>query len=76
LLEDNKKDWDSKLKFALWDDRVTTKRSLGISHFQLVYGIDAIFPTHISFLMEKFIHDYQGEPDDMVRRILQPVEVQ
>jgi hypothetical protein len=33
LLEYNKKAWDSKLKFALWDDRVTTKRSLGISPF-------------------------------------------
>jgi transposase InsO family protein len=27
LLEDNKKAWDSKLKFALWVDRVTTKKS-------------------------------------------------
>jgi transposase InsO family protein len=39
LLEDNKKAWDSKLKFALWFDRVTAKRSLGTSPFQLVYGI-------------------------------------
>jgi hypothetical protein len=31
LLEDNKKAWDSKLKFALWADQVTTKRSTGIS---------------------------------------------
>ena len=31
LLEDNKKAWDSKLKFALWANRVTTKRSLGVS---------------------------------------------
>jgi transposase InsO family protein len=34
LLEENKKSWDSKLKFALWADRVTTKRSLGLSPFQ------------------------------------------
>jgi transposase InsO family protein len=33
LLEDNKKAWDSKLKFTLWADRVTTKRSLGLSLF-------------------------------------------
>jgi transposase InsO family protein len=33
LLEDNKKAWDSKLKFALWADRVTTKKSLGVSPF-------------------------------------------
>jgi hypothetical protein len=33
LLEDNKRAWNSKLKFALWADRVTTKRSIGISPF-------------------------------------------
>ena len=33
LLEENKKAWDSKLKFALWANRVTAKRSLGTSHF-------------------------------------------
>jgi hypothetical protein len=45
LLEDNKKEWDSKLKFSLWVDRVTTKRSLGISPFQLVYGTEVVFPS-------------------------------
>jgi hypothetical protein len=76
LLEDNKKAWDSKLKFSLWDDRVTTKRSLGLSPFQLVYGVEAIFPTQLAFPVEKFLQDYQVEPDDMVRRIQQLVEVQ
>jgi hypothetical protein len=55
LLEDNKKTWDSKLKFALWDDRITTKRSLGVSSFHLVYGVEAIFPTHLSLPVEKFL---------------------
>jgi hypothetical protein len=76
LLEDNKKAWDSKLKFSLWADRVTTKRSLGISPFQLVYGVEAIFPSQLALPVEKFFQDYQGEPDDMVKRILQLVEVQ
>jgi transposase InsO family protein len=48
LLEDNKKASDSKLKFSLWVDRVTTKRSLGVSPFQLVYGVEAIFPSHLT----------------------------
>jgi hypothetical protein len=50
LLEDNKKAWDSKLKFSLWADRVTTKRSLGISPFQCVYGL-----THIFLLSSPFL---------------------
>jgi transposase InsO family protein len=64
LLEDNKKAWDSKLKFALWDDRMTTKRSLGISPFQIVYGVEAIFPSQLALSVEKFFQDYQGEPGD------------
>eukprot|EP00253_Pinus_taeda_P006819 PITA_06819 len=44
LLEDNKRNWDSKLKYALWADRVTTKKSTGNSPFKLVYGTEAIFP--------------------------------
>jgi hypothetical protein len=76
LLEDNKKAWDSKLKFSLWADRVTTKRSLGLSPFQLVYRTEVVFPSQLALPMEKFFQDYQGEPDDMIRRILQLVEVQ
>jgi hypothetical protein len=76
LLEDNKKAWDSKLKFSLWADRVTTKRSLGISPFQLVYGTEAIFPSQLALPVAKFFQDCQEEPDDMIRRIHQLVEVQ
>ena len=54
LLETNQKSWDSKLKFALWDDRVTYKRSIGISPFKLVYGTEAIFPIQLILLVEKF----------------------
>jgi hypothetical protein len=75
LLEGNKKAWDSKLNFALWVDRVTTKRSLCVSPFYLVYGVEAIFPSHLALPVEKFFQDYQGEPDDMIRRIQQLVEV-
>jgi transposase InsO family protein len=76
LLEDNKKAWDSKLKFALWADRVTTKRSIGTTPFQLVYGTKVVFPSQLALPVAKFFQDYQGEPDDMIRRIHQLVEVQ
>jgi transposase InsO family protein len=76
LLEDNKNPWDSKLKFALWADRVTTKRSIGISPFQLVYGAEVVFPSQLAIPITKFFQDHQEEPDDMIRRIHQLVEVQ
>jgi hypothetical protein len=44
-LEGSKKAWHSRLKFALWADRVTTKRSIGVSPFQLVYGAEVVFPS-------------------------------
>jgi hypothetical protein len=75
LLEDNKRAWDSKLKFALWADRVTTKKSLGTSPFQLVYGVEVVFPTQLALPVVKLFQDYEGEPDHMIRRIHQIVEV-
>ena len=37
LLVENKKSWDSKLKFSLWDDRISNKKSIGTSPSQMVY---------------------------------------
>jgi hypothetical protein len=76
LLEDNKRAWDSKLKFSLWADRVTTKKSLGISPFQLVYGIEVIFPTQLALPVANLLQDFEGEPNHVLRRIHQMVEVQ
>jgi hypothetical protein len=55
---------------------VTTKRSLGVSPFQLMYGVEAIFTSQLTLPVEKFLQDYQGESDDMIRRMQQLVEVQ
>ena len=76
LLETKKKSWDSKLKFALWDDRVTNKISIGTSLFKLVCGIEAIFPIHLILPMAKFFQEEEDEPNDMVRRMMDLVELQ
>jgi hypothetical protein len=76
LLTENKKSWDSKLKYALWDDRINTKRSLGTSPFQLVYGIDVVFPTQLGLPVLKFLQEEIEEPNDIQRRIFQIIEVQ
>jgi hypothetical protein len=75
-LEDNKRAWDSKLNFSLWVDRVTKKNSLGASPFQLVYRTEAVFPTQLALPVAKFFQEYEGEPDHMVKRIHEMVEVQ
>jgi hypothetical protein len=75
LLEENKKAGDSNLKFSLWGDRLTTKRSLAISPFHLVYGTEAIFPSHLILPVENFFQDIQEEPYDMIRMIHQLIEL-
>ena len=69
LLEDNKKNWDSKLKYALWADRVTMKKSTGSSPFKLVYGIEAIFPIQLTLPVEKFLQEEQEDEECMANRI-------
>lgn len=76
LLEDNKKRWDSKLKFALWVNRVTMKKSITNSPFKLVYGADVIFPIQFILSMAKFLQEEQYEGNDMVRRMNNLVELQ
>ena len=75
LLEENKKSWDSKLKFALWTARVTRKKSIGTSPFKLVYGIEAIFPIQLVLPVTSFLQEIDSEPDDHTRRIFQLVEL-
>ena len=47
-LEANKKNWHGKLVNALWADRVSSKKSIGMLPFELVYGTDTVFPTSLA----------------------------
>ena len=46
IIGDNKKSWDSKIKFALWADRITKKSATGKSPFELVYGTNLTLSVH------------------------------
>ena len=75
LLQDNKKAWHAQLKFSLWEDRVSTKKSIGTSPFQLVYGTDVVFTTSLGAPAMKFIQEKEAEPEPMQQRINRLVEV-
>ena len=75
LLENNKKSLDSKLKFSLWVDRVTDKRYTGTSPLKLVCGTEGIFPIQLIPPVAKFFQEEQDEPNNMVRRMLDLVEL-
>jgi hypothetical protein len=53
VLTENKKAWHTHLKYALWANRISTKRSIRISPFQMVYGTDVILPINISMPVMK-----------------------
>ena len=64
------------LKYALQEDRITTKKEIGLSPFQLVYGIDVFFPIQLGIPIIKFFQDSQEKPNDIQRRIFSLIELQ
>lgn len=76
VLQENKKSWHKKLINALWANRVSTKKSIGMSPFQLVYGVDAVFPTSLGILVLKILQKLEVESNDVQRRINQMVQLQ
>lgn len=75
LLEENKKNLDSKFKYALWADRVTIKRSTGNYPFKLVYGTEVVFPIQLMLPMARFLQTEQDEEEDMAKIIIDLAEV-
>jgi len=52
------------------------KKSIGTSPFKLVYGTDFIFPVQLILLEARFFQEEETESNDMVRRMLDLVELQ
>ena len=63
------------MDFALWEDRVSTKKSIGTSPFQLVYGTDVVFPASLEAPVMNFLQEKDVDPNSIQRRINQLVEV-
>ena len=61
---------------ALWANRLTMKKSIGMSPYQLVYGTEAVFPTSLGVPVIKLVQEIQTEEDSMVRRINQKIHLQ
>jgi len=55
VLEENKKNWHKKLVNALWADILSTKRSIGMSTYELVYGMEARFPSSLGIYFIKLL---------------------
>ena len=55
LLEGNKRAWHTKLKYALWADKISTKIAIGMTPFKLVYGAETIFPVSLDLPVMKLL---------------------
>jgi len=75
LLETNKKGYHKKLVNALWTERVSQKKSIGMSPFEIVYGIDTVFLTSLAVPVVKLLQEAGSEEDDFQRRINQMIHL-
>eukprot|EP00253_Pinus_taeda_P026944 PITA_26944 len=76
LMEINKKSWHKRLVNALWADRVIQKKSISTSPFELVYGVDTVFPTSLATPIVKLLQEAGSEEEPMQRRLNQMVHLQ
>eukprot|EP00253_Pinus_taeda_P004005 PITA_04005 len=63
-------------KYHITLDRLTTKRSIGTSPYELVYGLEAVFPSSLGVPVIKFLQEIKAEPNDIQRRINQTIHLQ
>ena len=55
---------------------MTTKRSIGRSPYELVYGMEARFPSSLGIPVIKLLQEIQAKLNDIQRRIHQTIHLQ
>ena len=64
---ENQRSWHIALPNALQDNRVTPKKSLGVSPYTLVYGKEAIFPPNILLLDSQLAQASRGSSSEILQ---------
>jgi hypothetical protein len=75
VVGENKKSWDSKIKYVVWADRITTKTSTGKTPFELVYGLEVKLPVNLQIPILCFAQQYTTDAEAIQRRINQLMEL-
>lgn len=73
LLEINNKSWNKRLVHALWAYRISQKKFIP---FDLVYGVETVFPASLAAPMVKLLQEAGSEEDPMQRRLNQMIQLQ
>lgn len=69
LVGQNKHNWDSKIKYALWVGRTTVKTSTSYSPFQFVYGAEANLPIQLKLPVLEVLKGFTNKQDALKIRI-------
>jgi hypothetical protein len=75
IVGENKRSWDSKIKYALWADRITKKEATRKSPFELVYGLETRLPVHLRLPTYGLVQDFSTEQDAVQNRVNQIIEL-
>eukprot|EP00253_Pinus_taeda_P012144 PITA_12144 len=67
----NRKNWEEKLKDALWAYRITWKDTTGFTPYQLVYGKDVMLPIEFQIHTFKLAADLQIDLDEAQKERIQ-----
>jgi hypothetical protein len=63
VVGENKKAWDSKIKYSLWADQITTNTSTRKTPFELVYGLEYKLPMNLQIPILRFVQQYTTEEE-------------
>jgi transposase InsO family protein len=69
IVGENKRSWDSKIKYALWANRITKKLATGKIPFDLVYGLDVRLSVHLKLPAYGLLQDFSTRKDAVHNRI-------
>jgi transposase InsO family protein len=69
VVGENKKSRDSKIKYAVWADRITTKTFIGKTPFELVYGLEAKLSVNLQIPILRFAQQYTTDAEAIQGRI-------
>lgn len=63
IVGNNKRAWDSCLKYALWVDRITKNPATRKSPFELVYGLDVVLLVILRLPVYKLLGQFATDQD-------------
>jgi transposase InsO family protein len=76
IVGEKKKSWDSKIKYALWEYRTTTKTSIRKTYFDLVYGLEARLPINIQIQALQISQQFVTDKESLQWKIDQLMELE